>query len=206
MQFPQSEILVFAKAPIPGQVKTRLIPALGAEGAAQFYSELISHQMDWLHQAKLAPVKCWCAPDANHALFKRFSVEHDVSLEVQPEGDLGERMLHAATKALILAQSVVLVGGDCPVLSQGYISDAFERLSDGNEVVLGAAEDGGYVLLGLRKVDPLLFSDIEWGTEKVLAKTISRLEHLHWKFHCMSALWDIDRPEDVERYRAWQKG
>ncbi len=204
MQYTNAQVVVFAKAPQPGQVKTRLIPALGQTGAAALYVELLSQQMNWLSKAKIAPITCCCTPLLSHPLFQRFRSEYEINLELQCEGDLGARMYHAAEFGLRTCDSVILIGGDCPAMSHDYIVLALELLQFGCDAVVGPAEDGGYVLLGLRKCEASLFSHIDWGSDTVLATTIERLKDLGWEYRLLPELWDIDRPEDIERYQRMQ--
>jgi len=200
MRFPDSRILIFAKAPEPGQVKTRLLPVLSAAEAAGLYSHLLESTIKRLARAELAPIQCWCAPTDDHPLFRRLSLAHRISLHIQVGPDLGGRMEHAARQALDKAESVLLIGGDCPVLGPGHLEQALTWLASGEDAVLGPAEDGGYVLFGLRRTDPILFSDIEWGGEDVLAMTRARLGGLGWTWRELETLWDLDRPQDLDRY------
>ncbi len=204
MQYPNTQILVFAKAPEPGKAKTRLIPELGREGASDLHAHLLSRQMDWLYQARIAPITCWCAPAVSHPLFERFQLQYRISLAPQHPGDLGERMYRAAELELQLAEFVILIGADCPAMTPHYISSAIECLLSGCDAVIGPAEDGGYVLLGLRRSDRALFNDINWGSSEVLATTLDRFKYLGWSYDLLPQLWDLDRPADVERYRRLQ--
>ena len=199
MRFPDARILIFAKAPVPGQVKTRLIPRLGEEGAARLYAGLLRRIVFELGGAGICPVQCWCAPDIHHELFTEIAARHGVRLEKQSGADLGARMLHAASVALGDSDRVILVGGDCPGLGVDYLGLALDGLEEGAEAVLGPAEDGGYVLLGLKRAAVELFQDMPWGTGEVLAVTRQRLRALGWQWRELPALWDVDRPEDLER-------
>ena len=199
MRFPDARILIFAKAPIPGQVKTRLIPRLGEEGAARLYAGLLQRIVAELGDGGLCPVQCWCAPDTRHKLFTELAARHGVSLERQSGADLGARMFHAACVALGDSDRVILVGADCPGLGVDYLGLALDRLEEGVDAVLGPAEDGGYVLLGLKRAAPQLFEDMPWGTGEILAATRHRLRELGWQWRELRALWDVDRPEDLQR-------
>lgn len=200
MQFSNSRLLIFAKAPVPGQVKTRLAPALGYTGAALFYRDLLTQTITKFARAELCPVECWCAPDTEHVIFQNASKELGVVLQQQSGADLGERMAYAARETLSEAQAVILIGGDCPVLQPDHLRRVLEWLSADVDAVVGPAEDGGYVLLGLRKFDPLLFEGICWGGDQVLAATQERLERLGWHWRMLETLWDLDRPADLLRY------
>lgn len=201
MQFPQSRILIFAKAPEPGRVKTRLIPALGAEEAALLYNKLLRQTVGKVAEATISPIDCWCAPDTGHPVFQNMALQYGVQLEEQVGEDLGQRMEYGATQALLSADTVILIGGDCPVLEKHHLSQAFDWLAKGADAVLGPAEDGGYVLLGFKRSDPALFYDIPWGSDQVLALTRKRLEKLGWAWRELETLWDLDRPEDLARYQ-----
>jgi len=201
VQFPDARILIFAKAPQAGQVKTRLIPAVGAQAAAALYAELLHGAVARLAPSRLAPLQCCCAPDIQHHYFLRLADEFDLLLEPQQGADLGQRMLWAARQALQSCAAVVLIGGDCPPLMPHHLQQALQWLTEGADAVLGPAEDGGYVLFGLRRVDDALFSDIAWGGPGVLASTRQRLQQLGWQWRELEALWDLDRPEDLQRYQ-----
>lgn len=203
MRFPAARILLFAKAPVPGQVKTRLIPAVGAKRAAAIYQELLARMLTKVI-ADIAPVELWCAPDTGHGVFQAAARSPSVTLHTQVTGDLGQRMAYAAEQALARSASVLLVGGDCPVLESGHLCQALEWLAAGSDAVLGPAEDGGYVLLGLRKMDCQLFSDMPWGTGAVLDLTRQRLARQGRQWRELELLWDLDREADLQRYQQMQ--
>jgi len=192
-------VIVFAKAPEPGRVKTRLIPTLGEAGAAALHRRLVMHSLRAAQEADLGPVELWCAPDTRHAFFAECERGFGVSLHSQCEGDLGARMRRALEEVLGRAERAILVGSDIPALSAQYLRDAERALSGARDVVIGPAEDGGYVLIGLKRSDPELFRDIPWGEPEVLAETRGRIAALRWRCFELPALWDVDRPEDLER-------
>lgn len=196
MQFPGDKILIFARAPVPGACKTRLIPALGAVGAAALSERLLVRLLARLEERPVAPVILCCTPDVDHPAFAR----HQGERWRQEGADLGERMANAARRALETGSRVLLIGTDCPLMESHYLSRAFEAL-DEVEVVIGPAEDGGYVLLGLRRFHPGLFRGIEWGSHRVLAQTLARIDALGWRHRRLETLWDLDRPEDLQRLR-----
>jgi rSAM/selenodomain-associated transferase 1 len=200
-QFPAARILIFAKAPEPGLAKTRLIPALGAEGAAEFHAQLLESTVRRFAAAGIAPLQCWCTPDLQHPLFQHLALEYGVELALQRGADLGERMCRAASEALTEVDAVVLVGGDCPILGPEHLAQTLTWLGQGEDAVLGPAEDGGYVLLGLNRVDSRVFSDIPWGGDRVAALTRQRLRQLDWHWQELLPLWDLDRPDDLRRYQ-----
>ena len=192
-------IIVLARAPEPGEVKTRLIPALGADGAAALHRRLVRHSLRAAQEAALGPVELWCAPDARHIFFQECARAFGVSLHSQGVGDLGERMRRAVEAALTRAGRVILVGSDIPALSSQYLRDAERALGSNHDVVIGPAEDGGYVLIGLARADGELFRGIPWGGSEVLKETRLRIAALGWRGLELPALWDADRPEDLER-------
>jgi len=204
MQFPNARILIFAKAPEPGRVKTRLIPTLGAAAAAGLYAEMLDATVARVAGTRLAPIQCCCAPHTGHPLFQRLAEKFSISLAPQQGADLGARMQVAARSALRATEMVLLIGGDCPVLQGAHLQQALSWLTSGVDAVIGPAEDGGYVLLGLRRAPSELFQGMPWGGDKVLGETRERMERLGWGWRELPLLWDLDRPEDLVRYRAMQ--
>ncbi len=186
---------------MPGYVKTRLIPALGAEGAALLYMRLLQQSVELVMAADLSPVQLWSAPDSTHAFFQQLASQYDLRLCDQSGADLGERMCGAADRALKESDAVLLIGADCPLLSAAHLAQALQWLMDGEDAVLGPAEDGGYVLLGLRQNSAALFEDMSWGGDQVLEITRRRLAGLGWHWQELEPLWDIDRPVDLERWQ-----
>lgn len=199
MKRTDCRLIVFAKAPIPGEVKTRLIPSMGATSAATLHEKLVFHCLTTAVNASLGPIDLWCAPTVRHPFFIRCAKEFQIGLHTQKDGDLGRRMGWAFDRTLRKASSALLIGTDCPSLTQGDLRKAAEVLVQGTDAVIGPAEDGGYFLLGLRHYDPELFMGISWGTESVLDQTRARLRRLGWRWHELPERWDVDRPEDMER-------
>jgi rSAM/selenodomain-associated transferase 1 len=198
----ETRIVVFARAPEPGAAKTRLIPLLGAEGAAALHSLLIERTLTTALASAVGRVELWCAPSAQHPLLLHFMQRHAVDGVTQCEGDLGARMQHAAASTLATALRVILMGTDCPALTAADLRTAAGSLEERHDAVLMPAEDGGYVLLGLNSWDARLFNDIAWGGDRVLAATRARLSALNWRWHELPPSWDVDRPQDYVRLRA----
>jgi len=203
MKYPQAKILVFAKAPIPGEVKTRLAENVGAVAAAQVHEHLVRYSLKEIIPSNLAPVELWCAPDSNHPFFEQCKKTFKLRLMDQGDGDLGRRMQRALSDALLTAQYVLLVGTDCPVMDYHYLDHALSRLAAGVETVLGPAEDGGYVLLGTRNMVPEIFQDIAWGGQQVLSQTLNKLSG---GYELLPRLWDVERYEDLRRIESIEKG
>ena len=190
-------VMVFAKA--PGEAKTRLIPALGAAGAAALHRRLVVHCLRAARDSRLGPVELWCAPDTSDPFFRECERRHGAGLHAQGEGDLGARMRRAFESALAHAARAIIVGSDIPALSARYLRDADRALRRGDDAVIGPAEDGGYALIGLSRCDPELFRDIPWGGPEVMAETRRRIAALAWRSSELRVLWDVDRPEDLGR-------
>ncbi|APE30187.1 hypothetical protein BOX17_04010 [Halomonas aestuarii] len=189
-------LAILAKAPIPGRVKTRLIPALGAEGACRLHERLLRHALDVALAATVPErITLWTALDHGHPLFQALAAEHGITLRAQPEGDLGERM-HRALAAM--EAPGLLIGSDCPALTPTLLTLCRAALNDADGVFL-PVEDGGYALVGVRRSDRHLFTAIDWGKNQVMAQTRERAEALGWRLACPARLWDVDRPEDLER-------
>jgi rSAM/selenodomain-associated transferase 1 len=191
-------VAVLAKAPIPGLAKTRLIPALGAGGAAALQARLTERAVATASGAGIGPVTLWGAPDEHHATFAALRTRLRVALAPQPGADLGERML----AALVAANGPALViGTDCPALAAGHLREAADVLRGGSDVVIFPAEDGGYVLIGMRAPQPALFSGMRWGTPDVMDETRRRLRQLGLSWREPATLWDVDVPSDLARLR-----
>ena len=191
-------IAIFAKAPVPGLCKTRMIPALGADGAARLQEWLIRQSLAHALAAGTGPVVMCCAPDATHPFFADAG-RRGARLSVQHGPDLGARM-HAAF--VEIGGPVILVGSDCPAVSGAHLADVAQRLRAGEEAVIIPAEDGGYVLIALRRPRIELFTDISWGTERVFALTCERAKAAGIRLRVLPPLWDVDVPADLARLAA----
>lgn len=192
-------IVIFARAPRPGTVKTRLIPLLGPQGAAALHARMVKRALATARNAALGSVELHCAPDCEDDFLRFCGNRYRADLIAQVEGDLGTRMAAAARMALAVHARVLLMGSDCPALTARHLRAANQALLDGAAAALAPTEDGGYALLGLRHSDQRLFDGIAWGGETVLADTRARLRELAWRWHELDTLWDIDRPEDYQR-------
>jgi rSAM/selenodomain-associated transferase 1 len=144
-----------------------------------------------------------CAPDAGHPFFQQLARQFPLELRAQAAGDLGARLARAVDDSLARGRWPLLIGTDCPLLDAQVIASACEALQQGQRAVLAPAEDGGYVLLGLRQRAPELFQAIDWGSREVLAQTRQALGTLGWQWRELACLWDLDRPADLARYRRW---
>jgi len=194
--------IIFAKVPAPGTVKTRLIPVLGAHGAAALHAKMVKQTLGAARAASRKRLQLHCAPDTNDPFFRFCEGHFGVTLERQAAGDLGMRMLFAFEKALSNHPRALLLGTDCPALTERHLRQADKALREGADAVFVPCEDGGYALIGLRRVDARLFDAIDWGGEGVMAETRIRLQRLGWTWRELETLWDVDRPEDFARLEA----
>jgi uncharacterized protein len=191
-------VLVFARAPVAGECKTRLIPALGAQGAADLHAKLVRRALRSACEASPARVELWCTPSVDHPFFVACAKEFPITLREQGEGNLGDRMFNAMECALGEHDAAILIGSDIPALDVAYLREAIEALREA-PAVFGPAEDGGYVLVGLREARRSLFDGVAWGGPTVMAQTRERLEALHWRATELAPLWDVDLHGDLPR-------
>ena len=197
-----NRLLVFARAPRPGAVKTRLIPMLGEAGAAALHARLVKHTLATARASGIDQVELWCAPDTDDPFLRLCGGRYGVPLVSQTDGDLGARMRDAFERALASARRVTLIGTDCPALTAQHLRDADHVLVAGRDAVLVPAEDGGYALIGLTRCDAPLFDGVGWGGAEVMEETRARLRALGWSWEELETLWDVDRPEDYQRLLA----
>jgi rSAM/selenodomain-associated transferase 1 len=191
-----THIIIFAKAPLPGFAKTRLIPALGQSGAAKLAQHLFYHSIDQAINAQLGTVELCVTPGLEDVCWQDFPLPKDLIISEQGEGDLGARMARATQRALKAHRSVLLIGTDCPGLTASMLNDAAALLNQ-HDACLIPVSDGGYALLGLRHFDETLFSHIPWSTAEVAALTRARLHALNWSLAELAELHDIDEPGDL---------
>jgi rSAM/selenodomain-associated transferase 1 len=201
----QVQVAVLAKAPVPGWAKTRLIPALGPRGAARLQRRLTRVAVQTACDAGLGPVTLWCAPDARHRYFRALQQTTRLQCRDQPEGDLGERM-HTAFRVHCAQGPLLLIGTDCPALRPAHLRQAAQALADGDEAVFYPADDGGYVLVGLRQPQAALFSDMAWSTAEVMSETRLSARRLNLQLREFETLWDVDVPEDLARLATLAEG
>lgn len=199
MRYPNAEILVMARAPVAGKAKTRLIPALGEEGAATLHAYLVERLLDELSRAAIAPLTLCCTPAADHQFFLRCAEKYGVALMPQRGSDLGER-LHSALEISLQRHEVSLVlGCDIPLLGAAEVTQAIASVACGADAAVIPTEDGGYALLAVRQASFELFQGVEWGGPQVMSQTRERLRGLGWQWHEIAKLWDVDWPEDLRR-------
>ncbi len=197
-ELANESLIVFARDPRPGKAKTRLIPAIGPEGAATLQHRMTlgvlreARRLRELRRARIVVQFAGDGADAMRALYGP-----DLVYRRQCEGDLGVRLSESFARAFSRgARAAVAVGTDCPTLTRDLMCDAFEALK-GQDVVLGPATDGGYYLIGLRRPHAGLFQNIAWGTERVLEQTRRAARDLGLSVRLLRPLGDVDRPEDL---------
>lgn len=190
-------LIVFAKAPLAGFAKTRLIPVLGAEGAASLAKKLLIHTLRQAHNADMGPVELCVTPGAADPAWAAMAIPHGVEWSDQGAGDLGERLARAASRTLDQGEAVMLMGTDCPELDASRLRWAAAALNQYDATMVPTA-DGGYALLGLNRFHPLLFQAMEWSTDAVAFNTLCRLGQLGWSVGRHALLHDIDEPADLK--------
>lgn len=199
LRAPVCGVGVFARAPIPGQTKTRLIPALGPEGAAALATQMLRHALQVAVQAELGPVTLWAAGDAQHPLLLELAQEAGVVVRAQVDGDLGARMWQAlASMQSVSCPHAMVIGSDVPALQAPHLQSAARALS-ANDVAVLPADDGGYVLVACQASPKAPFQGVDWGSERVLEQTRERCRTAGLRLWEGEVLWDVDRPEDLQR-------
>jgi rSAM/selenodomain-associated transferase 1 len=197
-------VAIFTRAPVAGESKTRLIPLLGADGAAHVQRKMTWHALQMATALPDASVSLWCAGEIAHPFLQSCSAHFQVECLPQSEGDLGMRMVDCLLRRLALNEQVLLVGSDCPAMATADLAQAAAALDDARMVFI-PAEDGGYVLVGARRggLETGCLADVAWGSAEVMAQTRQRLVNRGWSagldWREMPALWDVDTPEDLQR-------
>lgn len=193
-----TRIVVFAKAPLAGLAKTRLIPALGAKGAADLARDMLIHTLDQALAAGVQAIELCMSPAPSDPAWQGGPLPRAVEQTDQGDGDLGARMSRALGRALALQQGPVLViGTDCPALNAAQLSEAARQLGHYDAVLLPAS-DGGYVLIGLQAPCPSLFTDMAWSTPVVATETLRRMARVGLNVWQGPTLHDIDEPSDLK--------
>jgi uncharacterized protein len=192
-------ILVFARAPLAGRAKTRLATRLGEAGAARLQARLTARTLRTARDAGFAVVELHATPSRTHRLLAFYGRRFQVEVKNQKGGDLGERMHNALARALRRHRAVILIGTDCPALTPRDLRRAARLLRGSCDAVVAPAEDGGYVLIAMRRVSTEIFSGIHWGSSAVYADTAERLSAAGYRWRALRTLWDVDRPEDLDR-------
>ena len=196
-RYPAARIMLFAREPKLGAVKTRLAAHIGAEAALRLYRAMLRRVVETIEQSALAEFQLWAASDGEHEEFLCLCDFRDIRLQ---EGeDIGSRMRHAAAAELAQegVECVLIIGADCPALTADYLEQALEALAAGIDLVLGPARDGGYVLIGLRRSPAELFRAVDWGGSQVLPQTLARARELGLSHQLLEPSWDVDDVDDL---------
>lgn len=188
--------LILAKAPVAGLVKTRLIPAVGAAGAAHLARRMLEHTLLHALQANVGPVELYASPAITDARWRNVTLPASVTVSTQPDGDLGKRLDSGARRILQHGERVLLMGTDSPMLSFQHLQCTAAAL-EGHDAALLPTFDGGYLVLGLNRFHSSIFMEIPWSTSDVATITLQRMQALHWRIWVGETLADIDRPEDL---------
>jgi rSAM/selenodomain-associated transferase 1 len=192
---PEAHILIFAKAPRAGLAKTRLIPALGPQGAAALAERLLNQAIHEALGASLGPVTLLRTPDGASA-WADIPLPSRLDTGPQGEGDLGARLARGAARVLACGQGVIVMGTDCPGLTQDRLRAMAVALVTHDAVMIPVA-DGGYAALALSRFHSTLFEGVDWSTPRVAQQTRERIHALGWSLSEQPALWDIDEPDDL---------
>ncbi len=188
-------VLQFLKSPEKDPVKTRLWPAIGEKNALELHKKLAGLVASSVE--KLPEVDRYLWSSQLGAFAEKLASDFGLYHEQQSRGDLGERLAHAFSCCLTRYEKVIVIGSDCPFIDASYIKEAI-RVLDSKDVVVGAAVDGGYVLIGLKADLPFLFSDISWGSEHVLKQTLAKVSGEDKSYGLLPALNDIDVAQDLQ--------
>lgn len=200
-----ARIVIFAKAPQPGLAKTRLIPVLGTQGAADLARRMLAQTVRKALAAGLGPVELCVTPSAADPVWQTLAVPDAIPDVIpdavqwsdQGQGDLGQRMARATRRVLESGESVLLIGTDCPELGAAHLQQAARALQRSDAALLPTF-DGGYALLGLNRFHPSLFAGIAWSSAAVASETLDRFGQLGWTVHSQPMLHDIDEPADLQ--------
>ncbi len=197
LQYSDTQIIIFAREPVYGQVKTRLIPALGAAGATELYSALLDFTLKKIYTCQPASVCLCITPESRTAFFLDRYPFTELQITKQRGNDLGQRMSNALKQSLSHFSRAILIGTDCPFLNQSDLEQAFNALNT-HDMVFSPARDGGYVLVGARRSVPGSFIGIDWGSEQVMRQTRKRLMELKISWQELAWQQDIDDENDLK--------
>ena len=192
-----TRIIIFAKAPQPGFAKTRLIPALGAKGAAELAQQMLFNTLHEALAAGIRTVELCSTPRIDDVAWQGITFPLGIEITDQGEGDLGARLARASERAIENAELVLLIGTDCVEMSATLLRDAAQSLHE-HDAVIHCAADGGYALLGLKRYSAVLFNAMPWSTDTVASTTIARIGQLGWSLHVGQMLHDVDAPQDLK--------
>lgn len=189
--------IIFSKTPEVGKTKTRLIPALGEVGANNLHVKLLKHCLKTIKNVQNIDIQLHYTNSPNISTIRNLANDHRIKIKKQVGRDLGKRMYHASLEVLSIYSHCIIIGTDCPDMSPEYIESALQRLTFGYDIVLGPANDGGYVLIGLNRTCVELFTGIQWGSSAVLRQTKQKISGLNWSMTELDSKQDIDTENDL---------
>ena len=189
-------IVIFAKAPLPGYAKTRLIPQLGLDGSARLACKLLQHAIEQALAANIGQVELCVSPSVHHPVWKQLDLPSELNWSYQGEGDLGQRMARAIKRVTQNGESILLMGTDCPDLDAETLRAAAKALAS-HDACLVPVLDGGYSLVGLHHPLEAIFRDMPWSTEQVAQLTRQRIAAAGKTLAELETLYDIDVPADL---------
>ena len=198
-------IIIFAKAPLPGFAKTRLIPELGAEGAAELAQQMLYHTLREALAANIGIVELCVTPSISDAAWQEIPLPQGINITDQGEGDLGERMARASRHGIEQGDSVILIGTDCMEMSAALLQETRLYMLN-NDATINCTTDGGYALLGLNKFNDFLFRSMAWSTDAVASTTLGRIGQLGWSVHVGQMLHDVDEARDLKYLPGYLSG
>ena len=190
-------IIIFTKAAQAGFTKTRLIPALGKQGAANLAKKMLIHTLNQSLEAGVGPVEMCVTPPPTDSIWQEFAVLGDLEYSDQGTGDLGERLSRVTQRVIDKGESLLIIGTDCTQLTATHLQRAKESLHNFDSILIPAT-DGGYVLFGLNFFHASLFESIKWSTDTVYAETTERLKTLGRTIKIFPSMNDIDEPKDLK--------
>ncbi len=194
-------LIIFAKSPVPGLVKTRLCPPLVPDEAATLHGSLVLDTLERTKSLVTFDRFLACAPSNQHPFFQTMATRHQIELWEQiPDADLGQRMDHAFSMAFERKYSyAIIIGSDLPTIDSSILKQALEALSQ-HDVVIGPSLDGGYYLIGLKTPTPELFSNIPWSTDQVTPLTQQIATHIGLSMKLLPPQRDLDTIDDLHAF------
>ncbi|HED15784.1 MAG TPA: glycosyltransferase [Gammaproteobacteria bacterium] len=198
-KYPHIHLIMMARAPVAGQVKTRLAKTIGNRRAASIHRNMVRTQIRQLLAARICPIELHVCPQVRHPFFIAMRRGGVVRVEQQFGNNLGSRMLHAIRSGLQRAEAVILIGADVPGISVEQIRQVCEQLSSRDELIIMPANDGGYGLLAMCRTDAGLFRGVHWGSRRVCKQTVRRARQLGISYRLSGVCYDIDYQRDLDR-------
>ena len=198
--FKDYRLAIFTKTPQLGRVKTRMQPRYSPQFSLALHRHLIEYCLRRWTNAAVCNIDVWITGDVSEEETVFLPWQH-LCFQQQQGDDLGQRMAYAVKCTLASSKGIILVGTDCPFITEDYLVLACQNLCS-VDVVIGPAADGGYVLLALKRDYPDLFTGIDWGESHVFEQTLAAIKQQHLSYFILPTLSDIDRPDDLSHIQA----